>query len=324
LVIFARDRARLDRTWLTILLSAGGGTLGLFALLWLVVRRAVGAGLQPVHALAREVTAISSTSLEKRVSDTAIPEELRPIVAELNRLLEHLQSVFQRERRFTSDAAHELSTPVAELRSLTDVALRWRDDPAVTADLAVKTNAIAQQMERIVRVLLALARAENCRAQMQLGTVDVALVTRELVDTLRARCAAKTIGLRGAANSPALSETDPTLVRALLFNVLDNAVEHSPPGSAMDFSVHREGALIRVIVSNTQQSLVREDLPHIFEPLWRKDTARTDGTHCGVGLALVKAYAEALGATVCAELVTPDLFRMTVTLPAYPENRKET
>ena len=63
---------------------------------------------------------------------------------------------------------------------------------------------------------------------------------------------------------------------------------------------------------------VAEDLPHIFEPLWRKDPARTDGTHCCVALALVKAYMDALGATVRAELVTPELFRMTVSFPARP------
>ncbi len=324
LVIFARDRARLDRTWLTVLLAAGGGALGLLALMWFVVRRAVGAGLQPVHALAREVTGISSTSLEQRVSTDQIPEELRPITTELNRVLAHLQSAFERERRFTSDAAHELSTPIAELRALTDVALRWRDDPAVTIDLAVKANAIAQQMERLVRVLLALARAENCRAQMQLGAVDVALVTRELADALRARWAAKNLGVRGAADSSAVIETDPTLLRALLFNILDNAVEHAPPGGAIEYAVQREGEWIRVIVSNTQQSLVPDDLPHIFEPLWRKDPARTDGTHCGVGLALVKAYADTLDAAVRAELVAPELFRMTVSFPARLSKRNET
>ena len=323
LVIFARNRDRLDRTWLTVLLCAGGGALGLLALMWFVVRRAVGVGLQPVHALAREVTGISSTSLEKRVSTASIPEELRPITTELNCVLEHLQSAFERERRFTSDAAHELSTPIAELRALTDVALRWRDDPEVTVDLAGKANAIAQQMERIVRVLLALARAENCRAQMQSGPVDVALMTRELAETLRARFAAKNISIRGTADSPAVTETDPTLARALLFNILDNAVEHAPPGGAMEYSVHRDGPLVRVVVSNTQRALGPEDLPHIFEPLWRKDPARTDGTHCGVGLALVKAYAEALGATVGAELARPDLFRVTIAF-AGPRGRNET
>ncbi|HWN96349.1 MAG TPA: ATP-binding protein, partial [Methylomirabilota bacterium] len=239
-----------------------------------------------------------------------------------NRLLEHLQSAFERERRFTSDAAHELSTPIAELRALTDVALRWRDDPAVTADLAAKANAIAQQMERIVRVLLSLARAENCRADMQISAVDVALVTRELAETLRTRCAARNLGLRGTADSPAMTETDPTLVRALLFNILDNAVEHSSPGGAMEYSVTSDGAVIRVVVSNTQRSLAPEDLPHLFEPLWRKDTARTDSSHCGVGLALVKAYAEALGATVRAELAAPELFRVTIAF-AVLRNRNE-
>ncbi|HWN97351.1 MAG TPA: sensor histidine kinase N-terminal domain-containing protein, partial [Methylomirabilota bacterium] len=76
LVIFARDRDRLDRTWLAVLLSCGGGAFGLLALIWLVVRRAVSTGLQPVHALAHDVTGISSTSLEKRVTTGTLPEEL--------------------------------------------------------------------------------------------------------------------------------------------------------------------------------------------------------------------------------------------------------
>jgi signal transduction histidine kinase len=314
-VTFARSRERLNNTLAVIHASAAAGGIATVVLISIVVNRVVRHGLQPVHALAQEVTGITSASLDRRVSTAALPKELQPIALELNRLLEHLQAAFARERRFTADAAHELSTPIAELRALTDVALRWRDDPAVTGDLATKANEIAQQMQHIVRVLLALSRAENARAEIKLGNADLSVLFQELTNAIEARCRAKGIELRCQIQPDVRIRTDATLLRALLFNVLDNAAEYTPANGAVDCTLRKAGEVVIAETTNAQADLVADDLPHLFEPLWRKDSARTNGQHCGVGLALVKSYAEALGARVQAELLTTGELRVTVTLP---------
>jgi signal transduction histidine kinase len=122
-------------------------------------RIGVRRGLTPLSALAAEVDAIDEASLDRRLAIEGQPTELVGIRRKLNELLERLQMAFDRERRFSSGAAHELRTPIAELRALTEVALKWPagPDPERTKDLS-EAHAIACRMEEVVGALLAIAR----------------------------------------------------------------------------------------------------------------------------------------------------------------------
>ena len=172
LVAVAHDTGELDRflailLWSSILITAvaSAGTVA-------VVQVVVWRGLRPLQDVAARAAQIDEQSLHIRFPLDGLPAELQPICLRLNASLQKLQQAFQRERRFTADAAHELRTPIAELRALANVALRGGDS-GTSAVYFEDARDIAVQMERIVSNLLALARCHAGAMQIVREPVDV-------------------------------------------------------------------------------------------------------------------------------------------------------
>src|SRR5262249_9793902 len=153
---------------------AGSLVLTLLAAAWLVAWN-LERGLSPLARLGAQADAIGSESLATRFPVTGVPAELVPIGHRLNDLLARLDSAFERERRFTAAVTHELRTPIAELRSACDVALRWPEESR--ASLA-EAHEVSIQMGRLVEALLELRRGETGSLSIDLERVDPA----ELLD----------------------------------------------------------------------------------------------------------------------------------------------
>ncbi len=159
IIVVAADRQPLDQTLATLAtVLAGAGLLTMFITVPLV-RWSLHRGHAPLGELARQAAAITADSLQTRFPVASLPEELRPIATRLNDLLGRLQASFDRERRFSADLAHELRTPLAELRAHAEVALEWPEGEA--PEKHRETLAIALQMEAMVTRLLELTRCEN-------------------------------------------------------------------------------------------------------------------------------------------------------------------
>lgn len=301
-VVVARHRLTLDRRLgliATTLLSVGllliVGTVGLMPV---VVRR----GLATLADLGERSAAIDARSLGRRFPTEALPAELVPIVQRLNDLLARLEQSFERERQFTADAAHELRTPLAELRSLAEVSLQWPDDPAATARAFQEVRDTVLRMNRIVTDLLVLARCDSGRQP----TTRVNVALSEAVNAAWARFAKRAADreLRVACevSTELGTQTDPELFGLILTNLLGNAVEYTPEGGALDIRAARSADRFHLRVANTTDNLTPADLPHLFERFWRKDAAHTSAVHSGLGLSLAKAAADVLGYTLQAEL----------------------
>jgi signal transduction histidine kinase len=125
---------------------------------------------------------------------------------------------------------------------------------------------------------------------------------------------AKELSVRFDLPETAAVRTDEAFLAAVLSNLLSNAVEYAPEGSTVRCSVSGSGDRLQADVENDAPELVEEDLEHLFEPFWRKDAARSDGGHSGVGLAIAAAYAKLLGAELAASLVGEGRLRMRVKL----------
>jgi two-component system sensor histidine kinase QseC len=314
----ARSRADLDavlRILLTALFLAG---IILAAGAALVVRAAVKRGLAPLDALAEQAAIIDAGNLSTRFPTAQLPQELLPISTRLNELLERLEEAFSREKRFTADVAHELRTPIAELRALTEVGLRSGvhgsgDDG--WARYLRDAHAIAIQMERIATALLTLARCEA-------GQQAADLQRTELIQLIRVAWTpfqrdADERRLRVAFHHPAsaLVETDPAMLKAMLSNLFSNAIAYTPRGGEIGVEVLDQTGSVQVRISNTNETIVPADLEHLFEPFWRKDRARTDTLHSGVGLSVVAAFARAAEIDVSADLPEPGVFTVALSIP---------
>jgi signal transduction histidine kinase len=314
-VVFARDTLELDRTLRVLLTGLVIGGAALLALMIWVVGGATHAALGPMESLARDVTNIHAASLSKRFDPHGVPVEMKPVVEQLNQLLERLETAFAREQRFTANAAHELLTPVAELRSLAEAAARWRDDREATVQFSADVQDTAQQMERTIRGLLSLAQADASAVDTRREPVDLSALLEELRPGLEGRLRARRLSLEWRIMPGIVAPGDRTQCRAILVNLLDNATEHAPPGGRVNCELGRNAQEFLFTIANSNPGLTSGDLPHLFEPFWRKDTARSDRAHTGLGLSLVRAFAEQLGWHLSIALPETELVQVQVRGP---------
>jgi two-component system sensor histidine kinase QseC len=296
----ASSRVQLDRS-LNFVLGAVT-TIGAVFLVGavLIIGLSLQRGLAPLNRLAAQAEQIDAASLHTRFPTDALPAELRPISQRLNDLLDRLAAAFERERQFSSDIAHELRTPIGELRTLAEVALQWGRDS--DPDPSRETLAIARQMEGIVNRLFDLARCEQGKLDVRSEPVALAALAQEVWQPLAAGALQKRLTVRFAIPPELRVHTDPVLLRAILGNLLSNAAEYTPPEGMVSVELGPAGSRWALQVKNTPCPLTPDDVPHLFERFWRKDPARSSSEHCGLGLAVSRGFAQQLGCCLGASL----------------------
>ena len=215
---------------------------------------------------------------------------------------------------FTADVAHELRTPIAELRTLAEVALRWPEGSDARQNLREALQ-IASRMQNLVHALLAITRCEAGVEPVRPEQVDLVSVVREAWKPFAKTADDRSLVVGWDLPESAIIQSDPAMLESLLANVVSNATAHSPAGGHVDCRLSCDDTRCDIFVSNSCQGLSRRDLSRMFEPFWRGDPARSGGVHCGLGLSLVSAYANALGCSVDAELSEDKIFRIHVEIP---------
>jgi two-component system sensor histidine kinase QseC len=306
-IVLARDREELDRA-LGLLVAGTAGGIAVLVLGGLVLGlRVTDRGLAPVAELVHHVERIGDPTRAAAFPVGATPVELRPIAAGLNRLVERIGRLLERERRTSANVAHELRTPISELLTIAEVALRFGD--AAEARRALEeVLEVGQQMRRLVGTLFELARLEAGAAgdaALAREPVDLAELVHACWEPLEPEARKRGIRLEitGAA---APVEGDPGALAILVSNLLGNAAEHAPEGSRVACALARDrGTTLQV--SNPAGGLLPGDLDKLTEPFWRASAARDDRGHVGLGLALVRRLAEVLGVELRFALVGGEL-----------------
>jgi two-component system sensor histidine kinase QseC len=254
--------------------------------------------------VADQATRIDASTLRTRFPADDIPAELVPICARLNELLARLEASFDRERRFSADVAHELRTPIAELRSLAEVALKWPPGPDESRENFEEARAIARRMESLVIALQAIARSESGGTVAASALIRLPGFIERIWTGFSSQATQRRLRVEFDLPAGARVVSDPVLLESLLANLFANAVEYTPPEGSLSVAVRpgRDGQLT-ITIANDTNDLRAEDLPRLFDRFWRKDRSRTDTRHSGLGLSLVRAIAGTLGASVSAELL---------------------
>jgi two-component system sensor histidine kinase QseC len=310
-IAVARGREQLDALLASIRFILAAAFMVLLAAVIALIRFSVGRGLEPLHRIAAEVSALDARNLRTRfrLPDSA---ELRPIASQLNDLLERLDEAFQREKRFSGNVAHELRTPIAELRALAEVGGKWPADEMLVRGFFGDLVNLAEDMERTVGNLLVIARLDAGQQVVDLQSIDL----RVLVDGTW-RLFERDARLRGVRFDnridPAVRvQSDRDKLLMILGNLLSNAVDYSPDESEIVIEARRSESRISVSVSNRTIDLTERDLPLLFERFWRKDQARTGGRHAGLGLSVVKALAEVLDHRIIPRIDRQGRFTVTL------------
>ncbi|WP_175837159.1 ATP-binding protein [Burkholderia anthina] len=258
-------------------------------LLWYMI----GRSLAPLKTLSTLIGARDARSLEP-LGVVTVPDEVRTLVDAIDRLLARLRQSIVRERAFTSDAAHELKTPLAAIKVQAQVALAT-DDPA-RKQLAMQR--VVQGVDRSARLaeqLLLLARLDEYE-RIPARAVDL----RELVDAAIDRHAAKAsdhaVGLVATGAAAHAVPADPILIGILLDNLIDNAIKYGHRGGHIALGVHDDGAVQRIVVRDDGPGVAPGEHERLGDRFYRGSGAQSPGS--GLGLSIVTRIAQYFGGTV--------------------------
>jgi signal transduction histidine kinase len=274
---------------------------GVLAIACVVVAVILRRRLAPLDHMAVQAQDIDVDNLDRRFETGALPSELEPIRDRLNDLLARLEESFARESRFNTAVAHELRTPIAELRTLAEVAQRWPD--AQEHERVVRdVLAIAERMQSLVSTLLLLRRVETERGPTERQPVKVSVLLAEVLQRRDAVAQQRSLHVEKHVTENLVVSTQPEMLELIADNWIANAFEYAPAGSRVDIAARVEGNDFVFETVNDAPRIATEDLPHLFEPFWRKDDSRSGDLHSGLGLPLTKGLATALGCKVHVSL----------------------
>lgn len=294
-VLVARERVSLDLKMSRLRWSMVAFTAVLLSILAALIAFTLGVGLRPLDQLADQVHGLEADTLDRRIALDQPPRELAPVVGRINELLARLETAFRRERQLTSDIAHELKTPIAELRSLSEVGGRWPDDTAAARSFFEDARAIGLQMEQVVGHLLALARVEEGAEPVHWEQVDVGRLLLEAWQPLKDRALERGLVLDNQVPVESLVRSDRAKLHSIVSNLLSNAVEYSVPKTVVSCRFTTSDRAFSLDISNQPADLDAADLEAMFERFWRKDAARSGGRNVGLGLAIANARSRLLG-----------------------------
>ncbi len=262
------------------------------------VRWALRRGLAPIDHLAAAVGAVHAPTLGTPIDAGPLPAELAPIRDRLNDLLARLHAAFERERRFTTAAAHELRTPVAELRTLLEVSAARPRAPEETARTLASSLGIAERLDALVSALLRLARVESGRERADAECFDIWPLLRAALAEAHGTAAARRVRFSVQVPEPLLVMADAELLAPAVRNIVMNAAEYADEDSAVRITMEPPGngaADVALHFSNISSGVRPEAMGRMGEPFWRQEAARS-APHLGLGLSLAGAAASAAGA----------------------------
>ena len=302
--VVALDRSSIDQalTALIIALATVGGLAALTAML--VVTFGVRWALTPLDRLGRQLATISANTISSRIDGFGAPHELKPMYRELNAMLDRVENSLRRERLFVNAAAHEFRTPLAELRTTAEIALKWPDErhPRLVLEEIID---IGRDMERLIESLLLVSRAHACVA-LPGGPYPWASLVRSCIHRAHATIERKRLRVDvvtdGSAGDTDLKDDRPG-PEVIVRNLVENAVHYTPENGRISIRVdNSSNGAPALLVENAPVVLTQDELAHLFDPFWRLDRARGDRSHAGLGLTVVREVAEVLGFRVDAAL----------------------
>lgn len=271
-------------------------------LIIIMVMLAIHYGFSPLRSIIRQIRERDPQYLKPIIAKGA-PDEVQPLLDELNRLFLRISATLEKERRFTDDAAHELRTPLAALKTQAQIALRT----TVNEERTHALHKILQSVDRLthlIQQLLNLARLGAGKINIQLAPINVYSFSNEVLSQLAPSALGKHIELE------MLNERDPGLVimaeetclGMLLRNIIDNAIRYTPANGRVQLQIQGENSVTELCITDTGSGIPAELQERVFDRFYR--IAGSGETGCGLGLAIARHCAELLHAGIY--LATPE------------------
>jgi signal transduction histidine kinase len=259
---------------------------------WIGVKR----GLGPLHVVSQAIGNRSHLDL-RPVAETDVPQEAKPLLRSINDLMQRLNRVLHTQRRFIADAAHQLRTPIAGLKTQTEFAMRQTDLEAIQRVLP-RIHTSVERSNRLINQLLKLARSEALLDQPQtFDPIDLNQLLREVTAEWVPAALEKDVdlGYENRNGSTVVVKGNNMLLREMLANVLDNAIRYSPERGKITVRLSNDPRPL-ISVEDTGPGIPAEERERVFERFYRLSGNAGEGS--GLGLAIVREIADAHGARV--------------------------
>jgi two-component system, OmpR family, heavy metal sensor histidine kinase CusS len=264
------------------------GLLGCAVIGYFVVRRV----LRPLDQIGQAVLRIRSDTLNQRLQPGEYPAELAALATRFNRMLQGLEDAFGRLARYSADIAHELRTPVNNLRGEAEVALGRARSPDEYREVLGSCLEECQRLSSLIDSLLFIARVENPSMQIRREKINLRNELDEITEFYSVLAADANIELRHAAPENLTCPADRHLFRRAVGNLIENSLKYCPPGGQVVVRAVQINADVHVTVADNGKGIPPEHLPHIFDRFYRVDADRSKETGgLGLGLAIVKTIA---------------------------------
>jgi heavy metal sensor kinase len=314
-ISYAADRSAYERPARELLLYfavfAPASLLVAGTLAFLFARTA----LAPVEEIRRQAERISRANVSERVPEESLTGEFRSLARTFNEMLDRLDGVIQDLQNFAADAAHELRTPLANLRAEIETAVQRRRAPEEYETILASASEEVSRMNRVVGDLLTLARIDLRQYALQKERVRIAPLLEEAKETWEPLAAERGIEIRRSEGDAEVAG-DPVALRRVFMNLVHNAVKYNRDGGRVTLAIEARDRRVRISVRDTGVGMAREHLPRLFRRFYRVDKARSrDSGGVGLGLAICKSFVEAHGGAIGVESAPDQGTTFTVELP---------
>ena len=287
-----RDEELRDLLWLL-----GFCFVPVVGLAWLAGSVLARRALRPVEVMTDRARHIGAERLQDRLPVKNPDDELGRLARVFNEAFGRIEVSFERLRRFTSDAAHELRTPLAALRAVGEVGLAKNGDRAQSREVIASMLEETNRLTRLVDGLLELSRGDARTALSGTEPVDLVALARSVCEQLEVLAAERDQALTLSGAECAEVRGDPASLRRAVTNLVDNAIRHGPPSAPIRVHVDADSATVRLAVEDEGPGVAEEHRARIFDRFYRVDPSRK-GASSGLGLALASQAVRAHGGDI--------------------------
>ena len=289
--------------------------LGVFGVRYLVTR-IVNKGLHPLHNLNDQIKLLDITGVAQTIESDFKVEEIEPIRNELNKFITVNQQLYSNEKRLTSDIAHELKTPIAELISLSEVALRYPDDKRISDTYTSDILSISQRMKTIVNNLLLLQRSSNSAIELNTQNIILNNLVNQSINELAFKHPKIKERLNNLITNEVVIIADEFSLNTILCNLIDNALFYGLTNEPIQLSALNDNQNTIISLSNKVTApLNDEQLKAIFDPLYQLDSSRTNNQRHGLGLSIVQSLCNLNGFKIEAKNTNKNTLTLNLTIP---------
>jgi two-component system heavy metal sensor histidine kinase CusS len=269
-------------------------------------------GLRPLAEMTQSLQRVGPTHLHERVPLREWPRELRPLAAAFDEMLERLENSFTRLSQFSADIAHEIRTPIANIRGEAEVALTRERTPAEYREVMESNLAECERLSGIVDNLLFLARAESAEGHIQRTTFDGRAEIQKIAAFYEPVAEEQKISITCAGSGNV--SADPLLFTRAVSNLVENALRFTPAHGRILVSIAMNNGQSEISVSDNGCGIAQEHLSRVFDRFYRVDPSRSSAG-AGLGLSLVKSITELHGGSATLESELDRGTTVTLTFP---------